>query len=105
MKKLRLLVLGCVLCTCLQAQQVTTVAGSAGASGFGDGAGPIARFNEPHAVASDPNGNVFIADRLNHRIRKVNTSGIVSTYAGTGAIGGTDGPALSSTFNEPMFMW
>ena len=101
MKKLRLLVLGCVLCTCLQAQQVTTVAGSAGASGFGDGAGPIARFNEPHAVASDPNGNVFIADRLNHRIRKVNTSGIVITYAGTGAIGGTDGPALSSTFNEP----
>ncbi len=101
MKKLRLLVLGCLLCTCLQAQQVTTVAGSAGASGFVDGAGPIARFNEPHAIASDPNGNVYIADRLNHRIRKVNTSGVVSTYAGTGVIGGTDGPALSSTFNEP----
>ena len=101
MMKYRLLVLGWLLCSCLQAQQVTTVAGSVGASGFGDGAGPIARFNEPHAVASDVNGNVFIADRLNHRIRKVNTSGVVSTYAGTGVIGGTDGPALSSTFNEP----
>ena len=101
MMKFRLLVLGLFLCTCLQAQQVTTVAGSAGASGFVDGIGSIARFNEPHAVACDPNGNVFIADRLNHRIRKVNASGIVSTYAGTGVVGGTDGPALSSTFNEP----
>ncbi|MBK9637466.1 MAG: gliding motility-associated C-terminal domain-containing protein [Bacteroidetes bacterium] len=101
MMKFYLLVLGWLLCSCVQAQQVTTVAGSAGASGFVDGAGPIARFNEPHAVASDLNGNVYIADRLNHRIRKVNASGVVSTYAGTGVVGGTDGPALSSTFNEP----
>ncbi|MFN0187817.1 MAG: gliding motility-associated C-terminal domain-containing protein [Bacteroidia bacterium] len=101
MMKFRFLVLGLLLCNWTYAQQVITVAGSAGASGFVDGAGTIARFNEPHAVACDPNGNVFIADRLNHRIRKVNPSGVVSTYAGTGAIGGTDGPALSSTFNEP----
>jgi gliding motility-associated-like protein len=101
MMKLRLLIVGWLLCSCVQAQQVTTIAGSSGAAGFVDGAGPIARFNQPHAVASDKNGNVFIADRQNHRIRKINSSGVVSTYAGTGAIGGTDGPALSSTFNEP----
>ncbi|MBK7967146.1 MAG: hypothetical protein IPK10_18985 [Bacteroidetes bacterium] len=101
MMNLRALIVGWLLCANVQAQQVTTIAGSAGASGFVDGAGPVARFNEPHAVASDKNGNVFIADRQNHRIRKINTSGVVSTYAGTGAIGGTDGPALSATFNEP----
>lgn len=101
MKNLRLLIVGCLLCTCVQAQQVTTIAGSAGALGFVDGVGPLARFNQPHAVANDKNGNLFIADRQNHRIRKITTSGVVSTYAGTGAIGGTDGPALSSTFNEP----
>lgn len=101
MMKLRLLIAGWLLCTCVQAQQVTTIAGSSMVSGFVDGAGPVARFNQPHAVAVDRNGNLFIADQQNHRIRKINSSGIVSTYAGTGAIGGTDGPALSSTFNEP----
>lgn len=101
MMKLHLLIVGWLLCTCVQAQQVTTIAGGVGLAGFVDGAGASARFNEPHAVACDKNGNVFIADRQNHRIRKVTSSGVVSTYAGTGVIGGTDGPALSATFNEP----
>ena len=63
MMNLRALIVAWLLCTCVQAQQVTTIAGSAGASGFVDGVGPVARFNEPHAVASDKNGNVLTSNR------------------------------------------
>lgn len=101
MSKIFLSVLSLFFCVSSYAQQVTTVAGGAGIPGFQDGSGLAARFNEPHAVAADRNGNIFVADRLNHRIRKVNAAGFVSTYAGSGAIGGTDGPALTATFNEP----
>lgn len=83
------------------AQQVSTVAGFAGAAGNTNGTGSAARFNEPHGVTADKNGNVYVADRLNNIIRKISPAGVVSTFAGTGIIGATDGPALSATFNEP----
>ncbi|MFN8154948.1 MAG: gliding motility-associated C-terminal domain-containing protein [Bacteroidia bacterium] len=85
----------------LPAQQVVTVAGLAGVAGTGDGTGTSARFNEPHAVVADKNGNIYIADRLNNKIRKTEPNGTVSTFAGTGVAGSTDGPGNTATFNQP----
>lgn len=63
---------------------VSTIAGT-GAAGFSDGSGTKAQLNDPHSIALDSRGDLFIADVKNHRIRKVNMkSGIVSTFAGTG---------------------
>jgi hypothetical protein len=77
---------------------ITTYAGdgSPGFSGNG-GAATAAQINGPEGVAVDNNGNVFITDFNNYMIRKVDTSGIISTIAGTG-VGGSDfnGPALST---------
>ena len=96
---------GCILFLVFQgalfAQQVSTVAGLAGLTGSTDGTGGSARFNEPHGLTADKNGNIYIADRINNLIRKITPSGTVSTFAGTGAIGATDGPALTASFNEP----
>ncbi len=83
------------------AQLVSTLAGLAGTAGNANGAGSTARFNEPHGITADKNGNIYVADKLNHVIRKISPSGLVSTYAGTGIIGATDGPALTASFNEP----
>lgn len=76
----------------------------AGAPRLSDGEAAIsAPLREPIAVAVDPNGNLYIADELDNRIRKVDASGIISTYAGTGLPGysGDRGPAASATLNFP----
>ncbi|MEP7116740.1 MAG: hypothetical protein ABI880_04120 [Acidobacteriota bacterium] len=62
---------------------VTTLAGTAGASGSTDATGAAARFFSPQAIAADGNGNLFVADWLNNTIRKVTQAGVVSTFAGT----------------------
>ncbi len=64
---------------------ITTVAGT-GISGFsGDGSlGDVAKINTPGSLVIDASGNLFFSDRGNNRIRKVNTSGIISTYGGNG---------------------
>jgi sugar lactone lactonase YvrE len=83
---------------------ITTVAGS-GASGFaGDGGNALAaRLNGPRGVTSDANGNVWIADTGNHRVRKVNTSGMITTIAGNGSAsyGGDNGQATSASLDHP----
>jgi len=78
---------------------VTTVAGST--KGFADGPVAVARFNRPVEVALDLAGNLFVVDRNNNRIRRISTTGIVTTVAGTGAAGSTDGSAATSTFRLP----
>ncbi|MDX9972605.1 MAG: PKD domain-containing protein, partial [FCB group bacterium] len=67
---------------------ITTVAGGAG-NGFGGDDGPAvsAMLNRPHGVVVDPEGNIFIADTNNHRVRKVSPAGIITTYAGNGGTG------------------
>jgi DNA-binding beta-propeller fold protein YncE len=69
----------------ITAGKVTTIAGS-GRMGFGgDGKGATsAEINTPQKIAIDKNGNLFIADRANHRVRKVDARGIITTVAGGG---------------------
>ena len=79
---------------------VSTLAGS-GTSGYTDGTGTSAQFNSPTGVAVDGAGNVYVADQGNHRIRKITTSGVVSTLAGSTS-GYTDGTGTSAKFNNPI---
>ena len=82
---------------------ITTVAGT-GARGYsGDGGLAVnARLNSPRGVASDAAGNLYIADSHNRRVRKVDTSGRITTVAGNGRIGytGDGGPALAAALNN-----
>jgi PKD repeat protein len=61
---------------------VVTLAGQANASGSTNGAGNIARFNQPSGIVADTQGNLFVADTGNGSIRKITATGVVSTYAG-----------------------
>ncbi len=83
---------------------VTTFAGS-GSAGSTNGTGTAAsfQFSNPSGVAVDAAGNLYIADALNHVIRKVTSAGVVTTYAGTGSSGSTDNAtATSASFNRPQ---
>ncbi len=83
---------------------ITTIAGD-GKVGFqGDGGLAIrASLNFPAGLCLDNKGNLFIADRNNHRVRKIDPDGIISTVAGTGEPdwGGDDGPATEAKLNFP----
>ncbi|MEU1289864.1 RICIN domain-containing protein [Kitasatospora sp. NPDC005856] len=83
---------------------ISTVAGT-GAAGFGGDGGPAdkAQLNRPHGLALDAAGTLYIADSLNHRVRKVAADGTISTLAGTGAagFGGDGGPADKAQLNVP----
>jgi len=84
------------------AGEVTTLGGTAGASGSTDGSGPAARFNRPSAMAVDGAGDVYVADTSNHTIRKVSRDGVVTTFAGVAGSSGTiDGPISSARFFSP----
>jgi sugar lactone lactonase YvrE len=81
---------------------VTTLAGLARERGGADGMGSAARFNSPQGVATDSSGNVYVADTLNHTIRKITSEGMVSTLAGlAGSKGSANGTASAAQFNFP----
>ena len=90
------------LCSQLHAQIINTFAGIGpiGAGSYGGDGGPAtaAHLNGPYYTTSDCRGNLYIGDDHNRRIRKVNSSGIITTIAGTGAIGhtGDGGPATAA---------
>ena len=80
---------------------ITTVAGD-GTEGYGGdgGAATAAQLHWPRGVALDGAGNLYIADTSNHRIRKVDAAGVISTVAG-GGYGGDGGPAVAALLNGP----
>ncbi len=81
---------------------VTTFAGTQGAIGSADGNGAAANFNFPTGVAVDSGGTVYVADYGNHVIRRITSSGDVTTLAGSaGSEGSADGTGSSARFSFP----
>jgi trimeric autotransporter adhesin len=90
----------------LSTGDTSTLTGN-GTFGFFDGTGGpngTSVFHDPEGLAVDKSGNVFVADDLNNRIRKVASDGTTSTLAGNGAAGTTDGaggPTGNTEFSQP----
>lgn len=85
-------------------QVMVTIAGTGINGGRGDNGPAIAaELWSPSGVAVDAQGNVFIADTQNHRVRKIAPSGTITTVAGNGMVGfsGDGGPATAAALNEP----
>jgi sugar lactone lactonase YvrE len=80
--------------------EVRTIAGQPGTPGFADGQGTAAMFNTPYDLAIDGEGNLIVADCLNHRIRRVTPQGDVVTIAG-GPPGELNAIGEAARFNEP----
>ncbi len=84
---------------------ITTVAGTGSQGSAGDG-GPAtsAMLSQPSGIALDGNGNLYIADSANNLIRKVDSSGRITKFAGGGSagFGGDGGPAIQAFLNGPM---
>jgi serine/threonine-protein kinase len=79
---------------------VTTIAGST-TPGQADGISGVARFELPSGVCIDPAGNLYVADWGNNEIRKISSSGVVTTYAGSTTAGAGDGIGSAASFDIP----
>ena len=84
---------------------IVTIAGT-GADGYSGDGGPAtgATFNQPYSLQVDANGDIYVVDRLNYVIRKIDVAtGIITTVAGTGepGYGGDGGPGTAAQFREP----
>jgi sugar lactone lactonase YvrE len=82
---------------------ISTFAGQSGSAGSADGTGSAARFSNPTGIAFDSSGNLYVADTGNSTIRKVSSSGVVTTLAGAaGQSGSTDGTGTTARFSAPQ---
>jgi DNA-binding beta-propeller fold protein YncE len=83
---------------------ITTIAGT-GQQGFSGDGGPATetRMNQPYGIVIDRSGHVYVADRLNQRVRLIDTSGVITTLAGDGSgkFGGDGGPSVRAGLAEP----
>jgi kumamolisin len=80
---------------------ISTFAGQAGVAGAANGTGTGATLNIPSGVATDGNGNVYVADFSNNVIRKITPDGVVSTPYGNGTAGLQNGMGTNTEFNGP----
>ncbi|MGA1940680.1 immunoglobulin-like domain-containing protein [Arcobacter sp. YIC-310] len=80
---------------------VSTFAGN-GLAGTKDGTGTKASFNGPQALIIDSNDTLYSTGFDSHKIRKITSFGVVTTYGGTGQSGSLDGSLLNATFNRPQ---
>ncbi|MEO8379042.1 MAG: IPT/TIG domain-containing protein, partial [Acidobacteriota bacterium] len=80
---------------------VSTFAGS-GRGEDRDGSGRDAGFKEPSGLTIDQDGNLYVADTGNDKIRRVTPAGVVTTVAGAGRTGLANGPALQALFKKPQ---
>jgi hypothetical protein len=93
----------CIRKIVLSTGEVTTFAGStARVTGSADGTGTAARFNGPHGIVADGNGNLYVSDSWNYLIRKITSAGVVSTLAGSSAYGSADGTGTAASFISPF---
>jgi len=83
---------------------ITTIAGVNNNFGYSGDAGPAtaALINNPTSLLPDGNGNLYIADNGNNNVRKLNDSGIITTFAGSGYFFGDGNPATVATLNDPL---
>ncbi|MEX6686410.1 T9SS type A sorting domain-containing protein [Danxiaibacter flavus] len=79
---------------------VTTFAGSS--KGFANGVGSVAKFNALQGVGTDTSGNIYVADGLNNRIRKITQAAAVSTFAGSSVAGLVNDTGGNAQFRRPV---
>src|SRR5262245_2691838 len=72
-----------------------------GKMGMGDGERNVASFANPMGIAADNHGDLYVADSYNNLIRKINSEGTVTTFAGSGEVGSADGKGRAASFFFP----
>jgi hypothetical protein len=85
----------------VQYQVSTWAGGSSNLYGYLDATGTAARFWGPQNICIDIDGNIYVSEKYNNRIRKISNTGVVTTLAGTGVGGFADGPVATAKFNGP----
>jgi sugar lactone lactonase YvrE len=86
----------------ISAGRVSTLAGAGPSScGSADGTATSAQFNRPTGIALDASDNLYVADTVSNKIRRITPQGVVTTIAGSGVSGSADGTGSSATFNTP----